>query len=415
MNDAGEVKCPPWVVGLCAAMWCAASALAASERGNTLKTIASQPSWIVRGSDVELAVTQLGGHMAPVTFYRNTDKPVQPYYISPWQEENLKLDVPVLVPLRGDFFCMPFGANQEACEGVNFPPHGETAGSKWTFVSLEKSGAATSLTLEMTTKIRPGKVTKRLSLVDGQNVVYCRHVLEGFSLKTPLGHHATLAVGQEEGSLRIATSEIQFGMTCPVLFSDPANREYQSFAVNKKFQDLRHVPLLWKDCPEADCTSFPARTGFTDLLAIFSRKSQRVPAWTAATNQQGGYLWFSLKDPAVLPSTVFWISNRGRHGQPWNGRNRCLGLEDVCGYFAEGIAPSARPNLLTEAGIPTSVELSPERPTAVNHIQGVVKVPPGFNTVETVEFAPGKVTFLSATGQKVAAAVNHEFLWSGRL
>ena len=79
-----------------------------------VKTIVSQPSWVIRTSDVELAVTQLGGHMAPVTFHRRSAAPVQPYYISPWQGERLKIDEPVLVPLRGDFFCLPFGNNQDA-------------------------------------------------------------------------------------------------------------------------------------------------------------------------------------------------------------------------------------------------------------------------------------------------------------
>ena len=55
-------------------------------------------------------------------------------------------------------------------------------------------------------------------------------------------------------------------------------------------------------------------------------------AWTAATLD--GYVWISLKDPRTLPSTLFWISNGGRHGEPWNGRHlRRLGLEEICGHF----------------------------------------------------------------------------------
>src|SRR5437763_1408689 len=70
----------------------------------------SQPSLILSTPQVELAVTKLGGQLSPVTFYRDSSKPVQPYYISPWQDEPAKaMPVPVLVPLRGDFFCMPFG------------------------------------------------------------------------------------------------------------------------------------------------------------------------------------------------------------------------------------------------------------------------------------------------------------------
>jgi hypothetical protein len=379
-----------------------------------VKTIASQPCWLLRNREIELAVTQMGGQMAPVKFYRDTKKPIQPYYISPWQGEKLKIDDPVLRQLRGDFFCMPFGGNAEPYKGEKHFCHGEPAFARWKFVEMAKSGGATSLTLAMNTKVRPGKVTKTLSLVDGQNVVYCRHVLEGYSGKMPLGYHPTLAVGEQEGSLRVATSAFRLGMTCPTVVGDPAQKAYQSLAMGKKIRSLSSVPTLWKDCPSADCSAFPAREGFTDLLAVYKMASDR-PAWTTATNQKAGYLWFSLKDPAVLPATLLWISNHGRHYLPWNGRNRCLGLEDVCSYFAEGLADSARANEVTKAGIATATKLSPKRPTIVNYIQGVVKVPKDFETVESAEFSPGRVTFISPAGKKVSTAVNHKFLQNGQL
>jgi hypothetical protein len=100
---------------------------------------------------------------------------------------------------------------------------------------------------------------------------------------------------------------------------------------------------------------------------------------------------------------------------PWNGRNCCLGLEDVCGFFAEGLARSLGSNLLTKAGIPTAVRLSPEAPTVVNYIQGVVKTPAGFGHVREVEFGAGKVTFHAAGRKKVTAPVCHEFIRTGHL
>ena len=100
-----------------------------------------------------------------------------------------------------------------------------------------------------------------------------------------------------------------------------------------------------------------------------------------------------------MPGTVFWISNKGRHGSPWNGRNRCLGLEETCSYFAEGLGPSIRPNPIAEAGIPTAVELSAGTPTAVKFIQGAVKIPAGFENVKEVAFSPGKATFVSEEGE----------------
>jgi hypothetical protein len=379
------------------------------------KTISRQPSWIIRNYDVELAITQLGGHMAPVTFYRRDPSPVQPYYMSPWQGERLALDDAVLRPLRGDFFCLPFCGGTDPARGERFPAHGESATSPWTLAELEKSRRVTTLVLTLDNQIRPGKITKRLSLVKGENVVYSRHVLDGFSGRMPLGHHAILAVPEAEGSLRVATSPFELGMTNPTLFSDPAKGEYQSLAINQRFTDLRHVPLIWKDPSEADCTSFPARTGFADLVGLYKRPTAETPAWTAVTNQAAGYVWFSLKDSAMLPATLFWIENRGRHAAPWNGRNRCLGIEDVCSYFASGMEASLAPNEVAEAGFPTAYELSPDRPTAVNYIQGVVRIPADFGVVESLEFTRGHLTFVSTTGARVTAPVHHEFIKSGEL
>ncbi len=380
----------------------------------TVKTIASQPSWVIRSKNVELALTQLGGHMAPVKFYRNTAGPVEPYYIAPWANEGLKIPDPVLVPLRGDFFCMPFGANVDAYRNEQYVCHGEPATKKWKLVDQSTCGKVTSLTVSLKARIREGKFTKTLSLVDGQNVVYSQDVLEGFTGKMPLGHHATLSLPDEPGAMKVSTSKFALGLTNPTATADPAAGSYQTFPLGAKFTDLARVPLNLKDTPVGDCSAFPTRAGFDDLLAVF-KKPSADPAWTAAVDNKRRFLWFSLKDAAMLPATAFWISNRGHHSSPMSGRNVCLGLEDVCGFFAEGLVDSLKSNVVTKAGIPTAVALSPKKPTVVNYVQGVVKVPAGFDRVKSVSFQAGKVVFVGAGGKKVSASVCCEFLKTGKL
>lgn len=384
----------------------------------TLQTVHSQPSFGLSTKEVELRVTRLGGHMAPVTFFRDSAHPVQPYHISPWQDEKASpMPAPVLVPLRGDFFCLPFGGNSDAVGGEKHPPHGEIVGEPWKSSGVTRSGDVTTLKLTFDTKVRKGRVTKELSLIDGQNVVYSRNVVEGFAGKAPLGHHATLAMPEKQASVHIATSPIRFGMTAPGLFSDPAKREYQSLLPGAKWTDLTSVPCAWKGAPDADLTRQPARFGHADLVQVINESSDRTqgPAWVAATFTEQGYVWFSLKDPTVLNSTVFWMENHGRHGHPWNGRNNCLGLEDVTAFFADGLAASTQENALTKEGVPTAVELRGDKPTAVQYIQGVVKIPADFGSVKSLEFAPGAVSFISAGGKRVTAPVRHEFLKTGRL
>ncbi len=397
-------------------MFVAAFATAADDA--KLRTVHSQPSFVIATKEVELTVTKLGGNMGPVTFFRDSAQPVQPYYVSPWQDEKpVKMPAPVLVTIRGDFFCIPFGGNSDVVAGEKHPPHGEVASDSWKFVGTKKAGDVTTLTLAMDTKVRKGRVTKELSLVVGQNVVYSRQTIDGFAGRVPLGHHAIMAMPEKEGTVRIATSAFRFGMTCPSLFSDPKNREYQALQPGAKWTDLTKVPAAWKDAPDADLTKLPGRYGYADLVQLANEPWEKTngPAWTTATFADGGYVWFALKDPAVLRSTVLWMENHGRHAHPWNGRNNCLGLEDVSAFFAGGLDPSMKENVLTKEGLETSVELSADKPTSVNYIQGVVKVPEGFENVKTLEFAPGEVTFVSTTGKRVTAPVRHEFLKSGKL
>lgn len=393
---------------------------AGSFMGGSVQTIHSQPSFTLQNDQVDLAVTRLGGHMAPVTFYRGGEAPVQPYYISPWQDEGLSdLPAPVLTSLRGDFFCLPFGVNGAKFNGEKHPPHGEVAGSPWTFISKDSANGVTTLTLALDSKVRQGsRITKKLALIDGQNVIYSQDTINGFAGNYPLGHHATLALPAKEGSVRIATSPIRFGLVSASLFSDPANREYQALQPGAKFTDLTKVPMAWKGAPDADCSRFPARLGFADLLQLVSERGDALggnPAWVTATNTDERYVWFALRDPAILNSTVIWIENHGRHGVPWNGRNRCLGLEDVTACFADGLAASNAPNALTAEGVLTTVELRGDKPMSVNYIQGVAKIPANFQNVKKIEFAPGQITLISTTGQRVTAAVHHEFLKTGKL
>jgi hypothetical protein len=266
----------------------------------------------------------------------------------------------------------------------------------------------------MKTTVPAGKVTKVVHLVDGQNVVYSSNVLEGFSGAFPLGHHATLAMPPREGSVHVVTSPFRFGMTYPVPAGDPAEGGYYCFEPNRRIASLSRVPTIYRDCPWADASRYPARKGFCDLVACFHSPG-RTPAWTAAHFEDDGFIWFSLKDAAVLPTMMIWAENHGRHFAPWSGRNSCVGLEDVCGYLALGLEESARPNPLSRAGVPTAHRLRPRHPFAVHYIQGVVKVPRSFGAVRTLRFAPGEVQFLSTTGKTVAAPVRHEFLASGSI
>src|SRR5437879_2722402 len=98
-----------------------------------------QPSWRLATTDVEAFVTELGGHLGPVTFDRHGRK-LTPYSVAPWAEETTDASLPPIIKvLRGDFFCLPFGANTTPFRGERHPVHGETANARWKFESLRRS------------------------------------------------------------------------------------------------------------------------------------------------------------------------------------------------------------------------------------------------------------------------------------
>ena len=371
-------------------------------------TKAGQLSWQLKNQSTQVFITTLGGHMAPVTFDYDAKNAIEPYYISPWQEEELALDEPVLVPLRGDFFCLPFGENNQL-EGEHHSVHGETAGGEWSLVEITEEGPLSSLTLEMETKERTGVVTKCLSLIEDHSAVYIQHHIEGFAGKTTLGHHATLT---GEKNWHISTSPIHFGRVNP---GSPlmANREYISLQPGAWFEALEEVPTVWKEPAVSDCSLFPNREGFVDILQVYFQP-QDTPAWTCAVCQEEGFLWYSFKNREVLPSTVMWMENHGRHGEPWNGRNACIGLEDVCAYFARGLAESVVENDVNKAGIPTCHALDGSG-FDVNVIEGVLRIPEGFDKVKTIVFEEGKCTFISESDKLACTQVNYNFVFTGDL
>ncbi len=377
------------------------------------KRIFGQQSFVCAVDTVEIAVTRLGGHMAPVTFCRDRAHPVQPYYISPWQTERGVIDEPALRPLRGDFFCMPFGGDNVVGKERHVA-HGETATAAWEFVDAQSDGRISMLELRMPTRVRSGVVRKRLSLHAGHNAVYCQHILEGYRGAMCLGHHATLAVPDQPGALRFSTSPIRFGYTSPGAPGPHAAQEYFCLPPGVRFRSLKKVPTIWKTPAYSDRTTFPSEEGFTDILSIFPKTGLEL-AWNAAAIPSRGYVWFALRDASVLNATVLWMSNKGRHSAPWNGRNRCLGVEDVCAFFANGLRDSAGGNFLNEQGIRTALTLSPKKPLAIHCIQGVARITAKFDRVANIVLEDDAVRLQAESGAEAVARVNHRFITTGRL
>ena len=314
----------------------------------------------------------------------------------------------LLHALRGDFFCAPFGGNGTEWRGEKHPPHGETANANWSLDAFEKSGTRVTLHASLATKVRKGRVDKFLSLVEGQTAVYSRHVLSRMSGPMSLGHHAMLKFPEAPGSGAVSTSRFVRGQVLPVPFEQPENFGYSTLKPGAEFRSLAKVALAAGG--ETDLTRYPARKGFDDLVMVTADATLPF-AWSAVTIAEEGYVWFALRDPRVLRHTILWMSNSGRHYAPWNGRHSAvMGIEEVTGNFHLGLAESVKANPLSDAGLPTTLNLNPRRPTTVNYIMAVAAVPKGFDRVAEILSVNGGVELMADSGKRARCALDLEFL-----
>lgn len=369
------------------------------------KSVLGQETTLLKSRNVETGVTTLGGHLWPAKF-RIGDRWISPLAAAPWAMEKPALPN-ILKVLRGDFFCMPFGGNGTAHAGEKHPIHGETANRKW---KREPDSGPGSLHFSLRTTVRRARVDKVISLIEDHPAIYQKHVISGMSGRMPLGHHAMLHL-PAEGSARISTSPFVHGQVFPGEFENPAEGGYSCLKKGSLFSSLKKVSGA--DGRMADLSIYPAREGFEDLVMLVSDDSTPF-AWTAAVVAEEGWVWFSLKDPRVLRSTVFWMSNGGRHYAPWSGRHRgVIGLEDVTAYFHCGYAESVRPNPLSKSGIPTFLEFTPARPVSVNSIMAVAAIPGDFDEVREIREGKkaGTVELQSRSGRTVRVPLDVRFLF----
>jgi len=374
--------------------------------------IGGQLSWSFSSSTVKASVTEQGGHLAPVVFDR-TGRKIKPYTIPPWSKEKLPDNLPqMLKVLRGDFFCMPFGGNESPYGKEKHLPHGETANKKWKFKDLIREADRVTIHLRMKPKVRRAVVDKKITVVDGHNAVYSRHIITGMSGKMTFGHHPTVRFPDKSLSGVISTSRIKYGMVSPQQVENPENRGYSCLQPGMKFERLNRVQMITGEY--ADLSRYPARRGFEDIVMLVTAPCEPF-AWTAVTFPEERYVWFSLKDPAVLKQTLLWMSNGGRHYAPWNGRHiNIMGMEELTSYFHYGLAESVQENCINKLGDDTYLEFNPDKPQAINFITAAVEIPDGFDCVKNIE--PGKeqssVILTANSGVHITVPIEYNFLKS---
>jgi hypothetical protein len=239
--------------------------------------------------------------------------------------------------------------------------------------------------------------------------------LKGLTGPINPGHHATLLFPDGEGAGRLSFSRFAHARTYFQPTERPENRGYSCFDPDVAIGDLHAVPCI--DGSMTDLSRYPARRGFEDI-AILCADPNLEFAWSAVTFPERGFIWFALRDPRQLASTLLWFSNGGRHFPPWNGRHiNVMGIEDITAFFHVGLAASCRPNLLTERGIRTCLEPDARGRLSISYIQGVARIPGGFDQVAAIESQPdgGSVLLRADSGATVNVKCQIDFLRTGQL
>ena len=379
-----------------------------------LQKVFNQPSFVLQTKQVSAAITRIGGHIAPVHFNRDR-RPIQPYHIAPWWNEKLPADqLPLLKNLRGDFFCLPFGNNTAPFRGENHACHGEPPNLPWTFVEQRRTSKGVALHLSMKVKVRPGHVDKRVALVNGHNVVYQQHIISGMRGPMTVAHHPNIQFPDRPECGKIVLSPFLFGCTSPEPVETPGQGSYVFLKSGVEFHDLRRVPTIWGTM--ADLSVYPNYRGYMDIVLMVNNPKDKF-GWSTITFPREGFVWFSIKDPAVLKSTMFWRSNGGRWGDIWNGRHiNTLGCEDVTWYFGANMESCLKPNPLSQRGIKPYLTMHPKRPTVINYVQGCVPVPKGFAEVKTIEVVNDDALVIHGNGgRSVRVPCATSFIHSGKL
>lgn len=377
-----------------------------------VEKVAGADSWLINKGHVETALTHRGGHLGPITFKLGSRR-IAPYSVAPWADEKLDDSTPsILKVLRGDFFCAPFGDNKAPFNGEQHPPHGESANGDWIFSGAKQNSREMIAEFVLRTTIRPGEIRKTVRLLGSQTNVYTKHTMSGMSGPICVGHHAMLKFPDEPMSGLISTCPFAYGQVFPTAFENPVLKGYQSLKPGATFKNLHQVPMI--DGSTADLTHYPARPGFEDLVMVVANPKQRL-GWNAVCFPREGYVWFALRDTQVLRNTVLWISNGGRHYAPWNGRHaHVLGVEDTTSYFHYGINDSSNPNPISKDGMPTSIQLSAEKPTEINYIQGIVAAPTGFDRVASIRASEDRKSIIlsSTANHEIVAPVELDYLFT---
>jgi len=255
---------------------------------------------------------------------------------------------PHLERMSVDFFCAPFAKS----DIENTPLHGWPANAPWTLLEEEdfEGGKRASFLLSKT--VMGGQVIKTLTVRDRHPFLYQSHSFVGSQGSIPVAYHPMVSL--PSGGVVSVSPKLRAETMAISLEPDP-ERGKSALAYPSTSEDLHAFQT--SDGGQVDLLRYPIADINEDLVMLIENPANPL-GWTAVVRPNERDIAIVLKQPAVLPATIFWYSNGGRFYAPWNGRHRgVLGVEEACTYFAYGHSSSISDNHLSRNGIKTAISL----------------------------------------------------------
>ncbi|MGL4319587.1 MAG: hypothetical protein ACRCS3_01865 [Paracoccaceae bacterium] len=316
------------------------------------------------------------------------DHLIAPLHRAPWTAD----EVPQTAPphqrwLAGDFFCAPFGDGTADAA----PLHGWTANGDW-------DGAHGQY--HLTRPVLGATVTKHLTLQDDHPFIYQRHVFTGGSGSLPVANHAMVSLPQGG---RISTSALRWCET-PALAPETIPARGRSVLAYPARAAMQAFPTA--DGGQVDLGQYPLSEAHEDFVIALAQPGITF-GWTAVARAEG-YLFLSLRRADLLPLTMFWHSNGGRHYAPWSSRHTgVLGVEEGVGLALLGLSAGQTPDPLTSAGQPTALDLGATQD--VRHVIGAIHWPTG-EPVASITPAMGALLITGTAGLRRSVPFDDGFL-----
>jgi hypothetical protein len=343
------------------------------------------------------------GHIAELKI-RDGNRTLSPLHRAPWVDDP-EMEFPADTPpnvrrLSGDFFCAPFGRN----DVEPGPSHGWSANSAWDHVGTTRQGNRLTAVFRLQRKVMGATVEKRISLISGHPFLYQEHSLAGGAGAVSVAHHVMVHMA---GGGDLAVSPKRLAQTLPEpLETDPALGR-SLLAPRAEAADLSRFPLA--EGGVADLGVYPLGEAHEDFAALVERPGHSL-GWSVVSRKLECDRIIVLKRPDVLPLTMLWMSNGGRHYAPWSSRHTgVLGIEDARASPL-GHADSCRENSLNKRGIPTAFQLEEGMTTTVRQIIGACASGKDGDSIRDVTAETDQLILRSQDGRVSTLACDPAFL-----